>query len=75
MSDIIDAASEVETMWTENAIRQAHHEAHQAATTYHTHCAWCNEPSPDGRKYCSYGQESCATDANRRGEILKMQGL
>ena len=75
MSDIIDAASEVETLWTETAIRQAHIEANQIDTTYHAHCQWCGDPSGDGRKYCSYGMESCATDANRREELLKRQGL
>ena len=74
MSDIIDEASEVETMWTEIAIRNAHQEANAKDTTEYTHCQWCCEPS-DGNKYCRYGIDSCATDANRHGDILKRQGL
>lgn len=30
---------------------------------YHTHCCWCRGPSLEGKEFCSYGAESCATKA------------
>lgn len=68
--DISDKASDLEEMVRELSIREARTHIFPD-TTYHTKCAWCGEPTDDGRKYCSYGQESCATDANRRDEVLK----
>lgn len=71
ISDITDEASIVESMWTEHAIRQAHYEASLVDTTTHTHCQWCGDPTEDGKKFCTYGPDSCATDSNRRDEIIR----
>lgn len=62
MSDITDAASDVETMWTEVAIRQAHIEAHKPKAASDS-CLWCGDPTlDDDSSFCSYGAGSCATD-------------
>ena len=78
-NDFVDytyfAGNPVANFYASAPLEAAHIEANNSDTTYHTHCQWCGDPSDDGRKYCSYGMESCATDANRRDELLKRQGL
>jgi hypothetical protein len=75
MSDIADESSTIETMWTDQAIRQAHVEAN-SAKIHSDRCLWCGEPTVDAESsFCSYGPESCATDYNRQQEIRKKQGL
>ena len=74
MSDITDEASDVETLWSELAIRQAHVEANAPAKEF-KRCQFCGDPTANGAEFCSYGPGSCATDANWRREILTKQGL
>ena len=68
-ADISDDATSLEEMLRGLAIKQQREKA-KPDTTYYTHCQWCGEPTEGGRKYCSYGVDSCATDANRRDDIL-----
>ena len=70
MSDIIDDACTIESLLRDSEIRNARSIA-SGPKVYHTHCAWCGEPTENGDKFCSYGVDSCATDANRRDEALR----
>ncbi len=75
-ADQLDDAVLLEQLDRDNGLRRvasaiAAQEARR--TVYHSHCAWCQEPSPDGREYCSYGFESCALDARREQEIRGKQ--
>ncbi len=75
-ADTLDDASELEQRERDRGlatVRQALARQQQAATSYHSHCAWCHEPSPDGRAYCTYGRDSCAADAQREKEIKRRQ--
>ena len=74
-ADLLDDASAQEQQERDRAVNKAR----QALATprpviWHTYCAWCHEPSPDGREYCSYGLDSCAMDARREQEIRSRQG-
>ena len=69
-SDQIDQACDLEQRQREAAIENVRYKA-IPDTTYHSHCAWCKEPTKDGRKYCSYGRDSCHSDATRRDDVLK----
>lgn len=74
-ADILDNASDVEQRERDLALAKVRHalDAQQSAVTYHSHCAWCHEPSLDGRTYCSYGLDSCAEDARREQSIRGRQ--
>lgn len=75
MSDMADESSAVETMWADQAIRQAHVEA-SSAKIHSDRCLWCGDQAQDkDSSFCSYGPGSCATDYNRQQEIRKKQGL
>ena len=70
MSDITDEASDVETLWSELAIRQAHVEANMPAKQFKC-CQFCGAPTKNGAEFCSYGPESCADDAKWIRETKK----
>jgi hypothetical protein len=72
MADITDDASDVETMWSEYNIRQARIEANQPKQIY-THCRFCGDPTESGAEFCSYGPNSCATDAQWHDGIIAKQ--
>lgn len=72
MSDISDEATEVETMWSEYAIRQAHIEANAPAKTFQN-CRFCGDPTEGGAEFCSYGPNSCAMDAQWHDGIISKQ--
>lgn len=75
-ADLLDDASAREQQARDRAIAAARQASRSTRPViWHTHCAWCHEPSPDGREYCSYGQDSCAMDARREQEIKRRQGL
>lgn len=72
-ADLIDTACELEQLERDLAIKAAREKA-APDTTYHTHCSWCGDASEDGKRFCSYGVDSCATDANRHQTILQRTG-
>ena len=69
-ADPIDQACDLEERQREAALENARFNA-IPDTTYYSHCQWCGEPTDQGRKYCSYGMDSCASDATRRDDVLK----
>lgn len=75
-ADPLDEASSQEQQARDRAIARARAAVLCTSRVFwHTHCAWCHEPTPDGREYCSYGVDSCAVDARREQEIRCRQGL
>ena len=74
MADDIDHASEREQDARDRAIAGARRMA-RLPKTYHTHCAWCGDPTEGGDRYCSYGLNSCAGDANHRQAVRQKQGF
>ncbi len=44
-------------------------------TIYHTHCKWCGDPTEGGKKFCSYGHESCAIDSSLYERTLRRTGV
>ena len=74
LSDVIDQAGVVETLWSEIAIRQAHVEANAPAKEFKV-CQFCGEPTESGAEFCSYGPDSCADDAKWFRETKKRTGV
>lgn len=69
MSDIADEASDVEMLWSEAAIRNAHIEAHKERKAFKA-CQFCGDPTEGGAEFCSYGPVSCAADAQWHDGII-----
>jgi len=73
-SDPIDQASDVEMRDRDIAIAVVRLQA-SPAVVWHTHCQYCGDPTSDGKKFCSYGLESCATEHGWFERIRKLQGV
>lgn len=69
-ADFIDDASDREQEERDRAIAEIRLKAVSRPTIYYSHCCWCGDPSPDGKEFCSYGHESCATDARRHEAVI-----
>lgn len=73
-SDPTDQASDVEMRDRDLAIAVVRLQASPAAV-WHTHCQYCGDPTSDGKKFCSYGLESCATEHGWFERVRKLQGV
>ncbi len=74
MGDVIDDGCAREQQDRDTAIAVVRLQA-SPASVWHTHCQYCGDPTSDGKKFCSYGLESCATEHGWFERIRKLQGV
>jgi predicted nucleic acid-binding Zn ribbon protein len=73
MADRIDEAGEREREARDQAMARVRRQVGWPKT-WHTHCGWCGDATENGDRYCSYGLDSCASDAMRQPRIRARQG-
>lgn len=74
MGDVIDDGCDREQQDRDLSIAVARLQAVPVAVHF-THCQFCGDPTEDGKKFCSYGPESCATESGWYQRTLQRTGV
>lgn len=74
MSDEIDMACDSEQRDRDLAISVARLQA-TPVVVWHTNCKYCGDPTEEGKQFCSYGQDSCATEHGWYQRTLQRTGV